>query len=45
MLEKDSYVKARINPTLKSHVESVLTELGITMSDAINAFFKQIEMK
>lgn len=45
MLEKDSYVKARINGALKHDVENILSDLGITMSDAINALFKQIEMR
>lgn len=45
MLAKDSYVKARVNHILKHDVEVILSHLGITMSDAINALFRQIELR
>lgn len=45
MLAKDSYVKARINKELKHDVEVILSDLGLTMTDAINALFRQIEMR
>jgi DNA-damage-inducible protein J len=44
MKHKDSSVRARINHDLKKNVEIILHELGMTKSEAINAFFAQIEL-
>lgn len=44
MLAKDTYVKVRVNQALKHDVESILASLGMTMSGAVNALFRQIEM-
>ena len=37
-------VRARIDPELKESVEKLLRELGLSTSDAIRMFFKQIEL-
>jgi DNA-damage-inducible protein J len=41
---KDSMVKARVNSTLKNQAEEVLKELGISMSETINALLSQIKL-
>jgi len=38
----DAVIKSRINLDLKTEVERVLSELGLTVSDAIRLTFKQI---
>jgi DNA-damage-inducible protein J len=41
---KNITVRARVNDELKHEVEHILSDLGLTMSDAINALFKQIKL-
>ena len=41
---KNAIVRARVNDTLKHDVEGILSNLGLTMSDAINALFSQIKL-
>ena len=41
---KTEVVRARVEPKLKENVEKVLDDLGISTSDAIRIFFKQIEL-
>lgn len=41
---KDAIVRARIESHLKENVEGLLAELGLSTSDAITMFFKQIEL-
>ena len=41
---KTATIRARIEPELKSSVESILVSLGISTSDAITMFYKQIEL-
>ena len=38
-------VRARVKQSLKNEVESILEELHLTMSDAINLFMAQIKLK
>lgn len=42
---KNSVIRARIEPELKENVEKVLNSLGMTPTDAIRIFFKQIELR
>lgn len=42
---KNSIIRARIEPELKEKVEIVLNSLGMTSTDAIRVFFKQIELR
>ncbi len=44
MNARNSIVRARVNEQLKHDVEDVLSHLGLTMSDAINALLSQIKI-
>lgn len=41
---KTATVRARINPKLKKEVEMILGELGLSVSEAIHIFMKQIKL-
>ena len=43
-MRKDNFVKARVSGELKQNVEGILSGLGLTMSDAINVYLRQIEL-
>ena len=45
MMAKETTVRARIDETLKEEAETVLKELGITTSQAINIYFSQIVLR
>ncbi len=38
-------VRARMAPGLKSEVEALLEQLGVSTTDAINMFFSQIRLR
>ena len=38
-------VRARIEPDLKQHAEEVFHNLGISVTQAITIFYKQVEMR
>ena len=42
MATKTANLYARIEPDVKAHAESILSALGIPVSNAINMFYKQI---
>lgn len=42
---KSETVRARVEPTLKIEVESVLSELGLSMSEAIELYLHQIKLR
>ena len=42
MEKKSANVYSRIQPSLKSQAESILEQMGITPSEAINMFYRQI---
>ena len=42
---KTSTISARIDPDLKQRVERVFRELGLTSSQAITLFYKQVELQ
>lgn len=42
---KTSTISARIDPELKQKVERVFRELGLTSSQAITLFYKQVELQ
>ena len=44
-MSKTEFVRARIEPQLKSNVEEILSELGLTTTQAITLFFKQLELR
>ena len=39
----DATVRARIDSELKKNVEEILSQIGLSTSQAINLFFKRIE--
>ena len=41
-MEKSATLNLRINPTLKSDAEMILTRLGIPMSTAVDMFLNQV---
>ena len=42
---KTSTISARIDPELKNKAERVFRELGLTSSQAITLFYKQVELQ
>jgi len=42
-MAKTAVVRARMEPELKSHAESILESIGIKPSDAINLFYHQVK--
>ena len=42
---KTSTISARIDPELKNEAERVFRELGLTSSQAITLFYKQVELQ
>lgn len=44
IMEVKTTTSIKLNPTVKKHAQSVFNDLGITMSDAINIFLKQVEL-
>ena len=44
-MAKQTVVRARVEPELKANVERVLDPLGLSISQAITLFLKQIELQ
>lgn len=44
-MARTSSIYARVEPEIKEQAESVLEELGITMSNAVSMFLKQIVLQ
>jgi len=44
-MAKSTLITARIDPELKQETEKVFNELGLTMTQAITLFFKQVKMR
>ena len=44
-MNKTSSVRARIEPDLKNKVEKVFHDLGLSTTQAITLFFKQVELR
>jgi DNA-damage-inducible protein J len=42
-MSKTAMIRARIEPELKEEVEVVLKKLGISVSEAIGMFYKQVK--
>ncbi|MEE8357612.1 MAG: type II toxin-antitoxin system RelB/DinJ family antitoxin, partial [Anaerolineales bacterium] len=42
---KTSTISARIDPNIKKRAEQVFRELGLTSSQAITLFYKQVELQ
>jgi DNA-damage-inducible protein J len=45
MMARTAMIHARIEPDLKSAVEDVLHNLGLTTTEAIKLFFRQVQMR
>lgn len=43
-MAKTTFIRARIEPSLKINVEKILEKLGLTQTEAIKIFYKQIEL-
>ena len=44
-MNKTSTVRARIEPDLKNKAEKVFRDLGLTATQAITLFYKQVELR
>ena len=42
---KTSTIRARIEPDLKNKAEHILRQLGLTTTQAITLFYKQVELR
>jgi DNA-damage-inducible protein J len=42
---KTGMIRARVDPVLKGEAEGVFDKLGLTASDAIRLFYKQVTMR
>ena len=44
-MAKSKMVRARIEPGLKRRAESILRKLGLSTTEAITLFYRQVEMR
>jgi len=44
-MSKSTTIRARIEPTLKTEVEAILHELGLTASETIHLLYRQIKLR
>lgn len=44
-MSKTATIRARIDPDLKNHVEDVFRHLGMSTTQAITIFYKQVELR
>ncbi len=44
-MSKTATVRARIEPDLKIRVENIFQKLGLSTTEAINLFYKQVELQ
>ena len=44
-MAKTAYLNARIDPELKAQAEDVFSKIGLSSSQAITLFYKQVEMQ
>ena len=44
-MSKTSTVRARIQPDLKNRAEQIFQQLGLTTTQAITLFYKQVELQ
>ncbi|MFH1906980.1 MAG: type II toxin-antitoxin system RelB/DinJ family antitoxin [Chloroflexota bacterium] len=43
-MNKSAMIRARVDPVLKAEVESVLEELGLSATQAITLFYRQVKL-
>ena len=41
-MSKTATIRARMEPSLKEHVEQIFQKLGLNTTEAINLFYKQV---
>ncbi|SLM32342.1 Toxin-antitoxin system, antitoxin component, ribbon-helix-helix domain protein [Desulfamplus magnetovallimortis] len=44
-MSKTSTIRARVEPELKHNAEQIFRQLGLTTTQAITLFYKQVEMR
>lgn len=44
-MARTAFIRARVEPGLKHSVEKLLGRLGLTASEAINVFYRQINLR
>ncbi len=44
-MQKESTVRARIEPQLKAEVERVFKKVGLSTTEAITLFYRQVKMR
>lgn len=44
-MSKSAMVRARLEPDLKEHAEDVFQKLGLSVTQAITLFYKQVELQ
>ena len=44
-MNKTSTIRARVEPDLKNKAEHIFKQLGLTTTQAITLFYKQVELK
>ena len=44
-MSKSAMVRARIEPELKNHAETIFNRLGLNTTQAITMFYKQVELR
>ena len=42
---KTANIRARVEPGLKTEVESILSELGLTVSETVHLLYRQIKLQ
>ncbi len=43
-MEARTTTSIKLNPSVKKHAQTIFNDLGLTMSDAVNIFLKQVEL-
>lgn len=43
-MSKTATIRARVEPSLKDRVEKIFEKLGLNTTQAINLFYKQVEL-
>ena len=44
-MARNATIRARIDPELKAEVEKLFNELGLSTTEAINLFYRQVKMR
>jgi DNA-damage-inducible protein J len=43
-MAKEAMIRARIEPQLKAEVEDIFQELGLSITEAVTLFYKQVKL-